>query len=172
MVLLGVVKKLQIYNMMLTKCCSKLFSDRSESIFRYWVRWEETFKKVIRVYFLFFLYQLQADIGSKAPTYLKDIIGRLSSFTDEPRLAGLLGSVVSMVIDMAYTSSKSSSGGKGKSAGSSSSQVKIFYDRNILNIPFRISNCKILKYMSVYVFRSPAENLGAPGIDGGIPEAC
>ncbi|KAK7902115.1 hypothetical protein WMY93_018884 [Mugilogobius chulae] len=63
--------------------------------------------------------QLQRDIGSRAPTYLRDLIGRLSAFTDEPRLAGLVGSVVSMVIDMAYASSKPSSG---KSSGSSSRQ--------------------------------------------------
>ncbi|XP_033835611.1 uncharacterized protein LOC117382518 [Periophthalmus magnuspinnatus] len=63
--------------------------------------------------------QLQRDIGSRAPTYLRDLIGRLSAFTDEPRLAGLVGSVVSMVIDMAYASSKPPSG---KNAGSSSRQ--------------------------------------------------
>ncbi|XP_032396407.1 uncharacterized protein LOC116704852 isoform X2 [Etheostoma spectabile] len=68
------------------------------------------------------LQQLQGDIGKRAPTYLKDLIGRLSSFSDEPRLAGLVGLVVTMVMDMAYTSSKQSSGVKGKSAGSSSCQ--------------------------------------------------
>ncbi|XP_035519911.1 uncharacterized protein LOC118329741 isoform X2 [Morone saxatilis] len=68
------------------------------------------------------LQQLQADIGNKAPTYLRDLIGRLSTFSDEPRLAGLVGLVVTMVMDMAYTSSKQSSGAKGKSAGSSSCQ--------------------------------------------------
>ncbi|KAA8583548.1 hypothetical protein FQN60_014756 [Etheostoma spectabile] len=66
--------------------------------------------------------RLQGDIGKRAPTYLKDLIGRLSSFSDEPRLAGLVGLVVTMVMDMAYTSSKQSSGVKGKSAGSSSCQ--------------------------------------------------
>ncbi|KAJ0066949.1 hypothetical protein NL108_006194 [Boleophthalmus pectinirostris] len=65
------------------------------------------------------MHQLQRDIGSRAPTYLRDLIGRLSAFTDEPRLAGLVGSVVSMVIDMAYASSKPPSG---KSSGSSSRQ--------------------------------------------------
>ncbi|KAM3606364.1 uncharacterized protein V6R79_014914 [Siganus canaliculatus] len=68
------------------------------------------------------LHQLQGDIGSRAPTYLRDLIGRLSTFSDEPRLAGLVGLVVTMVMDMAYTSSKQPSGAKGKSAGSSSSQ--------------------------------------------------
>ncbi|XP_072293554.1 uncharacterized protein [Eucyclogobius newberryi] len=63
--------------------------------------------------------QLQRDIGSRAPTYLRDLIGRLSAFTDEPRLAGLVGSVVTMVIDMAYASSKPPSG---KSSGSSARQ--------------------------------------------------
>lgn len=69
------------------------------------------------------LTQLQGDIGNKAPTYLRDLIGRLSTFSDEPRVAGLVGLVVTMVMDMAYTSSRQSSGVKGKSAGSSSSQV-------------------------------------------------
>ncbi|XP_051815860.1 uncharacterized protein LOC110954153 isoform X2 [Acanthochromis polyacanthus] len=68
------------------------------------------------------LKQLQGDIGSRAPTYLRDLIGRLSAFSDEPRLAGLVGLVVTMVMDMAYTSSKQPSGVKGRSAGSSSSQ--------------------------------------------------
>lgn len=70
------------------------------------------------------LTQLQGEIGNKAPTYLKDLIGRLSTFSDDPRLAGLVGSVVTMVMDLVYTSSKQSSSVKGKSAGSSSSQVK------------------------------------------------
>ncbi|XP_028279363.1 uncharacterized protein LOC114447343 [Parambassis ranga] len=68
------------------------------------------------------LQQLQSDIGNRAPTYLRDLIGRLSSFSDEPRLAGLVGLVVTMVMDMVYTSSRQPSGVKGKSAGSSSSQ--------------------------------------------------
>ncbi|XP_045926839.1 uncharacterized protein LOC123984158 isoform X2 [Micropterus dolomieu] len=68
------------------------------------------------------LQQLKGDIENRAPTYLRDLIGRLSSFSDEPRLAGLVGLVVTMVMDMAYTSSKQSSGVKGKSAGSSSCQ--------------------------------------------------
>ncbi|XP_036980697.1 uncharacterized protein LOC119034087 isoform X2 [Acanthopagrus latus] len=68
------------------------------------------------------LQQLQGDIGNKAPTYLRDLIGRLSTFSDEPRVAGLVGLVVTMVMDMAYTSSRHSAGVKGKSAGSSSSQ--------------------------------------------------
>ncbi|XP_059215493.1 uncharacterized protein LOC131993552 [Centropristis striata] len=72
------------------------------------------------------LRQLQGDIGNKAPTYLKDLIGRLSSFSDEPRLAGLVGLAVTMVMDMAYTSSKQSSGVKGKSAGSSSCQQRVW----------------------------------------------
>lgn len=92
----------------------------------------------MNLYFLFLLSQLQGDIGNRAPTYLRDLIGRLSSFSDEPRLAGLLGLVVTMVMDMAYMSSKQSSGMKGKTTGSSSGQVKIFSDRKILNIPFRI----------------------------------
>ena len=78
----------------------------------------------------FLLTQLQGDIGKRAPTYLKDLIGRLASFSDEPRLAGLVGLVVTMVMDMAYSSSKQSSGVKGKSAGSSSCQVKPLIENN------------------------------------------
>lgn len=63
--------------------------------------------------------QLQKDIGTRAPTYLRDLISRLSAFSDEPRLAGLVGSVVIMVIDMAYASSKPPAA---KSTGSSSQQ--------------------------------------------------
>ncbi|XP_019743647.1 uncharacterized protein LOC109526663 [Hippocampus comes] len=48
--------------------------------------------------------QLQGEIGSRAPTYLKDLIGRLSSFSDEPRLAGLLGLAVTMVMDLLVAS--------------------------------------------------------------------
>ncbi|XP_050932745.1 uncharacterized protein LOC108873540 isoform X1 [Lates calcarifer] len=72
------------------------------------------------------LIQLQGDIGNRAPTYLKDLIGRLTTFSDEPRLAGLVGLVVTMVMDMAYMSSKRSSGVKGKSAGSSSCQQRVW----------------------------------------------
>ncbi|XP_023130371.2 uncharacterized protein LOC111571451 [Amphiprion ocellaris] len=72
------------------------------------------------------LKQLQGDIGSRAPTYLRDLIGRLSTFSDEPRLAGLVGLVVTMVMDMAYTSSKQPSGVKGRSAGSLSSQQRVW----------------------------------------------
>ncbi|XP_060943484.1 uncharacterized protein LOC133020789 [Limanda limanda] len=68
------------------------------------------------------LRELQGDIGNRAPAYLRDLIGRLTTFSDEPRLAGLVGLVVTMVMDMAYTSSRPASGGKGKSAGSSSGQ--------------------------------------------------
>ncbi|XP_041646284.1 uncharacterized protein LOC121511582 isoform X2 [Cheilinus undulatus] len=68
------------------------------------------------------LQQLQSNIGNRAPTYLRDLIGRLSTFSEEPRVAGLVGLVVTMVMDMAYSSTKQSSGVKEKSAGSSSSQ--------------------------------------------------
>ncbi|XP_030604179.1 uncharacterized protein LOC115793372 [Archocentrus centrarchus] len=71
------------------------------------------------------LQQLQNDIGNRAPTYLRDLISRLSTFSDEPRLAGLVGLVVTMVMDMAYTSAKQSSV-KGKSAGSSSYQQRVW----------------------------------------------
>uniref|UniRef100_A0A1A7WU73 Uncharacterized protein n=1 Tax=Iconisemion striatum TaxID=60296 RepID=A0A1A7WU73_9TELE len=60
------------------------------------------------------LQQLQRDMGNRAPTYLRDLIGRLSAFSDEPRLAGLVGLVVTMVMDMAYSSSKRPSGEKGR----------------------------------------------------------
>ncbi|XP_072246435.1 uncharacterized protein [Leuresthes tenuis] len=72
------------------------------------------------------LKQLQTDIGKRAPTYLKDLISRLSAFSDEPRLAGLVGLVVTMVMDMACNSSKQSSGVKGKSVGSSSCQQRVW----------------------------------------------
>ncbi|KAF7220269.1 uncharacterized protein [Nothobranchius furzeri] len=72
------------------------------------------------------LQQLQRDMGNRAPTYLRDLIGRLSAFSDEPRLAGLVGLVVTMVMDMAYSSSKRPSGEKGRSAGSSSCQQRIW----------------------------------------------
>ncbi|XP_061767269.1 uncharacterized protein LOC133559476 [Nerophis ophidion] len=69
------------------------------------------------------LLQLQGHIGDKAPTYLRDLIGRLSSFSDEPRLAGLLGLAVAMVMDLVYTSSRQrSAGGKVKASWSSSRQ--------------------------------------------------
>ncbi|MEQ2176277.1 hypothetical protein GOODEAATRI_026410 [Goodea atripinnis] len=62
------------------------------------------------------LQQIQRDLGKRAPTYLRDLIGRLSAFSDEPRLAGLVGLVVTMVMDVAYTSSKESSEVKGRPA--------------------------------------------------------
>ncbi|XP_017283838.1 uncharacterized protein LOC108243109 [Kryptolebias marmoratus] len=68
------------------------------------------------------LQQLQSEIGNRVPAYLKDLIGRLASFSDEPSLTALVGLVVTMVMDMAYTSSKQSSGDTGRSAGSSSCQ--------------------------------------------------
>ncbi|KAM9364989.1 uncharacterized protein KZ484_011205 [Pholidichthys leucotaenia] len=71
------------------------------------------------------LKQLQVDIGNRVPTYLRDLISRLTTFSDEPRVAGLVGLVVTMVMDMVYTSSKQSAGVKGKSAGSSSCQHRV-----------------------------------------------
>lgn len=68
------------------------------------------------------LKQIQGDLGKRAPTYLKDLIGRLSAFSDEPRLAGLVGLVVTMVMDVAYTSA----GVKGRPAGSSSCQQRVW----------------------------------------------
>ncbi|MEQ2308548.1 hypothetical protein AMECASPLE_029273 [Ameca splendens] len=62
------------------------------------------------------LQQIQRDLGKRAPAYLRDLIGRLSAFSDEPRLAGLVGLVVTMVMDVAYTSSKESSRVKGRPA--------------------------------------------------------
>lgn len=70
------------------------------------------------------LTQLQGNISSRAPTYLRDLIGRLSTFSDEPRLAGLVGLLITMVMDMVYTSSQQSSLKKEKSEGSSSGQVQ------------------------------------------------
>ncbi|KAG7511678.1 hypothetical protein JOB18_007236 [Solea senegalensis] len=71
------------------------------------------------------LQQLQGDIGNRAPAYLKDLIGRLTTFSDEPRLAGLVGLVVTLVMDMAYSSSRRSLGVKGKSATLSSCQERV-----------------------------------------------
>ncbi|XP_038156503.1 uncharacterized protein LOC119793397 isoform X2 [Cyprinodon tularosa] len=68
------------------------------------------------------LLEIQRDLGKRAPTYLRDLIGRLSAFSDEPRLAGLVGLVVTMVMDVAYTSSNQSPGVTGRPAGSSSCQ--------------------------------------------------
>lgn len=72
------------------------------------------------------LQQLQSNIGNRAPTYLRDLIGRLSTFSEEPRVAGLVGLVVTVVMDMAYSSTEQSSGVKKKSAGSSSSQQRVW----------------------------------------------
>lgn len=107
--------------MMMTKRFSQLFWKRRESnllIWHFYIIETDDEKH------LFLLTQLQGDIRNRAPTYLRDLIGRLSTFSDEPRLAGLVGLVVTMVMDMVYTSSKQSSLGKGRSAGSSSCQVK------------------------------------------------
>ncbi|XP_054886035.1 uncharacterized protein LOC129360020 isoform X2 [Poeciliopsis prolifica] len=68
------------------------------------------------------LKQIQSDLGKRAPTYLRDLIGRLSAFSDEPRLAGLVGLAITMVMDMAW-SSKQSAGVKGRPAASSSCQT-------------------------------------------------
>ncbi|XP_053730594.1 uncharacterized protein LOC128764662 isoform X2 [Synchiropus splendidus] len=69
------------------------------------------------------LKQLQVDLGSKAPVYLRDLIGRLTSFAEEPRLAGLLGLVVTVVIDMLYSGSRQTSASKAKSGPSSVQKV-------------------------------------------------
>lgn len=80
---------------------------------------------------LIFLAQLHSNIGNKAPTYLKDLIGRLSTFSEEPRLAGLVGMLVAMVMDMICTSRKVPSSAGGKSPGSSSYQVKLHLQNRI-----------------------------------------
>ncbi|XP_034041181.1 uncharacterized protein LOC117523696 [Thalassophryne amazonica] len=72
------------------------------------------------------LKQLQVNIGKRAPTYLRDLIGHLAGFSHEPRLAGLVGLVVTMVMDMACMSSEKSQGVAGKSTGSSSSQQRVW----------------------------------------------
>ncbi|XP_027863594.1 uncharacterized protein LOC114138491 [Xiphophorus couchianus] len=71
------------------------------------------------------LKQIQSDLGKRAPTYLRDLIGRLSAFSDEPRLAGLVGLAVTMVMDVAW-SSKQSAGVKGSPAASSSCQQRVW----------------------------------------------
>ncbi|XP_034407503.1 DEAD-box ATP-dependent RNA helicase 52A-like [Cyclopterus lumpus] len=70
------------------------------------------------------LRQLQADVGNKAPAYLKDLIGRLSSFSEEPRLAGLLGLALTVVMDMAFRSANRPSGRGG--AGSPTGQQRVW----------------------------------------------
>lgn len=114
---------------MTKRCCSYLFLKRSIFILlRQMVRNRKLEFYYHERFFSLLLIQLQGDIGNRAPTYLKDLIGRLTTFSDEPRLAGLVGLVVTMVMDMAYMSSKRSSGVKGKSAGSSSCQVKLLLE--------------------------------------------
>ncbi|KAI3363410.1 hypothetical protein L3Q82_012027, partial [Scortum barcoo] len=87
------------------------------------------------------LRQLQGDIGNRAPSYLRDLIGRLSTFSDEPRLAGLVGLVVTMVMDMAYTSLNQPLGGKGKSAGSSSCQQRVWELQEVMEE--HLKRCRI-----------------------------
>ncbi|KAJ8013849.1 hypothetical protein DPEC_G00034080 [Dallia pectoralis] len=59
------------------------------------------------------LRQLQGHMGNRAPTYLKELISRLVAFSDEPRLAALVGLVISMVAETAYASSRGSTGSGG-----------------------------------------------------------
>lgn len=143
-----------------------------------------------------FYIQLQGNIGDKAPTYLKDLIGRLSTFSDEPRVAGLVGLVITMVMDMAYMSSRKSSGGKVKSAGSSSCQVKavvknyevLFYEclfkEYVLILSSFSDDRKCISTSMIQEFNivtrnynfmlnliPSTESVGAPGGDGGVPEA-
>lgn len=92
-----------------------------------WVFFYLFFYKNTFIHLLYFL-QIQSDLGKRAPTYLRDLIGRLSAFSDEPRLAGLVGLAVTMVMDVAW-SSKQSAGVKGRPAASSSCQVKPLFKR-------------------------------------------
>ncbi|XP_024916439.1 uncharacterized protein LOC112487811 isoform X2 [Cynoglossus semilaevis] len=69
------------------------------------------------------LKQMQRDLGNRAPSYIKDLIGRLTTFSDEPQVAGLVGLMITLVVDMVYTSSRPSTGAKGKVSSSSSSQI-------------------------------------------------
>ncbi|XP_010887424.1 uncharacterized protein LOC105021442 isoform X2 [Esox lucius] len=59
------------------------------------------------------LRQLQGHVGNRAPTYLKELISRLVAFSDEPKLAALVGLVISMVAETAYASSRGSAGSGG-----------------------------------------------------------
>lgn len=63
------------------------------------------------------LRQLQGHVGSRGPAYLRELIGRLVAFSEEPRVAALVGLVVSMVMETAYVSSSRSSSRSSK-AGS------------------------------------------------------
>ena len=61
------------------------------------------------------LQELQGHMGSRAPAYLKELISRLVAFSEEPRVAALVGLVVSMVLETAYVSSSRRSSSKAKS---------------------------------------------------------
>ncbi|XP_067092582.1 uncharacterized protein [Osmerus mordax] len=61
------------------------------------------------------LQELQGHMGNRAPAYLKELISRLVAFSEEPRVAALVGLVVSMVLETAYVSSC-----RGSSRGSTS----------------------------------------------------
>ncbi|XP_015251425.1 PREDICTED: uncharacterized protein LOC107098318 isoform X1 [Cyprinodon variegatus] len=87
------------------------------------------------------LLEIQRDLGKRAPTYLRDLIGRLSAFSDEPRLAGLVGLVVTMVMDVAYTSSNQSPGVTGRPAGSSSCQQRVWELQEVMEE--YLKRCKI-----------------------------
>ncbi|XP_036402973.1 uncharacterized protein LOC118790201 [Megalops cyprinoides] len=52
--------------------------------------------------------QLKKHVDGKAPAYLKELMGKLASFTDEPKITGLLTLVIFMVIETAYASSRRS----------------------------------------------------------------
>ncbi|KAJ8361601.1 hypothetical protein SKAU_G00181260 [Synaphobranchus kaupii] len=50
--------------------------------------------------------ELRKHVDAKAPAYLKELMGKLAAFTDEPKVTGLLTLVVSVAIETAFASSR------------------------------------------------------------------
>ncbi|XP_064173365.1 uncharacterized protein LOC135244758 [Anguilla rostrata] len=48
--------------------------------------------------------ELRKHVDVRGPAYLKELMGKLAAFTEEPRLTGLLTLLVSMAIETAYAS--------------------------------------------------------------------
>ncbi|KAJ8248556.1 hypothetical protein GJAV_G00243260 [Gymnothorax javanicus] len=50
--------------------------------------------------------ELRKHVDGKGPSYLKELMGKLAAFTEEPRVTGLLMLLVSMAIEMAFVASR------------------------------------------------------------------
>ncbi|KAG9341790.1 hypothetical protein JZ751_018512 [Albula glossodonta] len=48
--------------------------------------------------------ELKKHVDSKAPAYLRELMGKLAAFTEEPKVTGLLTLAVAVVIETAYAS--------------------------------------------------------------------